>query len=59
MAKINKEYIKVKQITIDTGEEIITYPIEKIVTAFKARPDKNGRLHLNTNNKVVVIELKS
>jgi hypothetical protein len=59
MAKINKEIINAKQITIDTGEEVIIYPSDKIVKVFKTKPDKNGRIHMSTTNKIVVIELKA
>lgn len=54
----SREIIHAKKIIIDTGEETITYDLENIKQVFKIRPAGRGRLHLGTNNRVVVIELK-
>jgi len=58
MARINREKIKVKTVTIDTGEEKIIYDASNIAQAFKTSPDERGRLSLGTRNRVLVIELK-
>lgn len=55
---MSKETIKAKKITIDTGEEKIVYDVSTIKGVFKTSPDSRGRLHLGTQNRVVVIELK-
>ncbi|MDD4377774.1 MAG: hypothetical protein PHH48_06535 [Eubacteriales bacterium] len=54
---MSKELIRAKTITIDTGEEKIVYDADTIKSVFKSNPDTRGRLHLGTQNKVVVIEL--
>lgn len=53
-----KEYIKVKKVTIETGEEKIIYDSDTVKNVFKAHPDSRGRLHLGTSNTVIVIELQ-
>lgn len=53
-----KEFIQVKKITMETGEEKIVYDKSTIKNVFKTTPDERGRLHLGTKNKVIVIELK-
>lgn len=56
---MTKEYIAAKKITIETGEETIVYDERTIKSVFKTSPESRGRLHLGTQNRVVVIELKS
>jgi len=55
---MSKEYIDAKKITIETGEETIVYDERTIKSVFKTSPESRGRLHLGTQNRVVVIELK-
>jgi hypothetical protein len=56
---MNKEFLKAEKIVIYTGEEKIVYDQENIASVFKSAPDSRGRLHLGTQNKVVVIELRT
>ena len=55
---MSKEQINAKKITIETGEEKIVSDLYTIKRVFKTTPDARGRLHLGTQNRVVVIELK-
>ena len=55
---MSKEIINAKKITVETGEEKIIYDLSTIKSVFKTEPDSRGRLHLGTQNRVVVIELK-
>lgn len=55
---MSKEFIDAKKVTIDTKEEKIIYDSSKIKSVFKTSPDSRGRLHLGTQNRVIVIELK-
>ena len=55
---MSKEYIQAKKVTIDTVDEKIVYDLSKIKSVFKTNPDSRGRIHLGSQNRVLVIELK-
>jgi len=58
MSKINREIINVKKITVETEEETMIYDGKTVKQVFKTRPDTTGRLHLGTQNRVLVIEFQ-
>jgi hypothetical protein len=54
---MEKWIIPAEKITIETKDESIVYDKTKVKKVFKKSPDKRGRIHLGTTNKVIVIEL--